>query len=111
MEVPEYRSVVVEGMIESIFELRSKINFQYFDREYVLGLFFPLLEEAFWKRFEKTQRHTPEELKRLVRRTGMKNKIWKWYKEQLEIAKLQRKEAENRIGDYRTILKFVRNIR
>lgn len=111
MDVAEYRSIVVNGVIESIFELRSKINFQYFDREYVLNLFFPLLEQAFWKRLEQLQKQSPKELKRLVKQSGMKNKIWKWYSTELEIARSQKKEAENRIGNYRTILKFVRNIR
>lgn len=111
MNIAEYRSVVVQGMIEVMFELRSKINFQYFDREYVLSLFFPLLEQAFLKHYEKMQPHSLEELKKLVKRSKMKKQIFKWYKLQLADAQLQRKEVENKIHCYRTILKFVRNIR
>lgn len=111
MNIVEYRSVFIQGMIEAMSEMRSKINFQYFDTEYVLSLFLPLMEVAFLRRIEKMQTCNPEELKRLVKRTGTKNQLYKWYKKQLEDAKLQRKGIENKIGCYNTIIRFVRNIR
>jgi len=75
MNDSEYRSVVVKGMAEACDELRYRINFQHFDQEYVLGLFFSLLEQAYWKRYETKRTHSLEDLKRLVRRSRAKGQI------------------------------------
>jgi hypothetical protein len=114
INIPEYRSIVIQSVTESMSKLRSKINFQHFDREYVITLFLSLNEEILWKHFQKLKTPTLEEAKKLVKKVvkiSGKNKLLNWYKLQLQDAQQLKREAENKISIYKTILKFIRNVR
>jgi len=110
LKMAEYQSVVAPSVIEAILALRPKINFLCFNEAYVLELFIPLLEVAFFKRYEKMQPRTREEAVRFIRHIG-KKRIYEWCKMSLTDAKLQKQMAENKIQSYRMVLKFIRNIR
>jgi len=121
IHVDKYRSIVVPSLKKAINELQSKINFQHFNKEYATILFSQAIGCALLKPIEglpiekrsidKMPKKTSLELTRLVKETGTKKQLWKWYKAQLKIAELDKEQAEERISHYRTILKFVRNIR
>jgi len=110
LKVAEYQTVVVPSLIEAILALQPKINFLCFDEEYVLELFIPLLEIAFFERCEKMQPRTREETVKFIRHVG-KKQILKWCQMSLADAKLQKKVLESKIDVYKMILKFARNIR
>ncbi|MCK4478386.1 hypothetical protein KAU88_07660 [Candidatus Bathyarchaeota archaeon] len=109
MKAEGSRAAIVSSFIDAMFELRMKINFQHFNKEYVVNLFSSFFEQALWKRFDKAL--DPIELKRLVRNSGKKSAILKWYTAKLKDARLQRKDAENKIDAYRKLLSFVRSVR
>jgi len=111
MTAIEYRAIFVEAVIESMEELRCRANFLYFDQGMVVGLFFTLAEKAFFKRVEKVKPRTPQDLKRFIARDNLKFHLMKWSETQLKIAQSMKKEAEEKIDQYRTILKFTHNIR
>jgi len=110
IHVGNYRSIVVPSLKKAINELRPKINFQYFNKEYTTILFCQAIEFAFLECAEMLKK-TQEELKRLVKETGTKKQLWNFFNAKLETAKLDKKQAEQLISNYRTALKFVRNIR
>lgn len=112
MHTHKDRVLLSQVVAKSISELRFKINLQHFDQDWALLLFFRLLEEALWERFKELRVNTLDDVRKLLKSTGIKKRdLIEFYKAELEAAKSIRKEGESKIGVYKALIKIAQKIR
>lgn len=111
-KVPEWRFLVVQSIKDAIFKMKSQINFQFFDSKYVANLFGSLVMEGIKLRSlsnSSLRKIGKCEAKRLLEKSGRKEEVKRFFRNNLKHFKLVKRNAEENIRICEETIKFIQD--
>lgn len=112
IKIPD--AALITTLTESMVKLRSRVNFDHFDEDWVLGLFLSIFDEAFFKRFDLQKHsnvHTPKDLKRYLDAIGVTPyELRMFCQEDLKEGERTKKSLKHRISKLKKLVNLARTL-
>lgn len=111
---------IAQVLVQSLSELRSKVNLKYFDEEWFEACLAEIFEMAFLKRFAEMPKHKQAHLGKeagtsfkhaIMKYPGRKKNVLAWCDSKIKNAQNMRKQMEQQITIFQGVRRFLRNLR